>query len=76
MTCFFVVCVFFALEEGLEDGGEVVRSLEPSMEEDIVGEVGIVVAVEGMEVTGGTLPHIVSLVTYSVGGCYLGLPIG
>ena len=51
MTCFFVVCVFFALEEGLEDGGEVVRSLEPSMEEDIVGEVGIVVAVEAVAVT-------------------------
>ena len=44
--------MFFALEEGLEEGGEVVRSLEPSMEEDIVGEVGIVVAVGGMEVTG------------------------
>ena len=31
------------------------RSLEPSMEEDIVGEVGIVVALEGMEVTDLTL---------------------
>ena len=51
MTWVFVACDFFALEEGLEEGGEVVRSLEPSMEEDIVGEVGIVVAVEGREVT-------------------------
>ena len=43
---------FFALGEGLEDGGEVVRSLEPSMEEDIVGQVeGIVVAVEAVAVT-------------------------
>ena len=49
MTWVFVACVFFALE-----GGEVVRSLEPSMEEDmedIVGEVGIVVAVEAVAVT-------------------------
>ena len=52
MTWVFVVCVFFALEEGLEEGGEVVRSLEPSMEEDIVGQVeGIVVAVEAVAVT-------------------------
>ena len=51
MTWFFVACVFFALGEGLEDGGEVVRSLEPSMEEDIVGEVGIVVAVEAVALT-------------------------
>ena len=36
----FCCLCFFALE-----GGEVVRSLEPSMEEDIVGEVGLVVAV-------------------------------
>ena len=50
----FCCLCFFALEEGLEEGGEVVRSLEPSMEEDmedIVGEVGIVVAVEAVAVT-------------------------